>query len=193
LFAGDVALDGGAAANAGALAAALGKLVCNLMINQKKSSEEEARSLLGQLDQLSADLRDASAEEFEGRKQLAEALALPRGAEAERLARAMALEQAAKNSVAPSLRIARNSMEVLELLNELTEIANPIVFADVATGAQLAMTAMRGAVYTSLSNLMMITDEDFNRLRRAEITDLITRGQERTDEIEALFFRLYPR
>ncbi len=193
LFAGDVALDGGAAANAGALAAALGKLVCNLMINQKKSSEEEARSLLGQLDQLSADLRDASVEEFEGRKQLAEALALPRGAEAERLARAMALEHAAKNSVAPSLRIARNSMEVLELLNELTEIANPIVFADVATGAQLAMTAMRGAAYTSLSSLMMISDEDFNRLRRAEITDLITRGQERADEIEALFFRLYPR
>jgi formiminotetrahydrofolate cyclodeaminase len=193
LFAGDVALDGGAAANAGALAAALAKLVCNLMINQKKSSEEEARSLLGQLDQLSSDLRDASAEEFEGRKQLAEALALPRGAEAARLARAMALEQAAKNSVAPSLRIARNSMEVLELLNELTEIANPIVFADVATGAQLAMTAMRGAAYTSLSNLMMISDEDFNRLRRAEITDLITRGQERADEIEALFFRLYPR
>src|SRR5499426_745189 len=191
LFAGDVALDGGAAANAGALAAALGKLVCNLMINQK--NEEEARSLLGQLDQLSADLQEASAEEIEGRKQVAEALTLPRGAEAERLARAMALEQAAKNSVAPSLRVARTSMEVLELLNELTEIANPIVFADVATGAQLAMTAMRGAVYTSLSNLMIITDEDFNRLRRAEITDLITRGQERTDEIEALFFRLYPR
>jgi formiminotetrahydrofolate cyclodeaminase len=193
LFAGDVALDGGAAANAGALAAALGKLVCNLMINQKKSSEEDARSLLGQLDQLSADLRDASTEEFEGRKRLAEALALPRGVEAERLARAMALEQAAKNSAAPLLRIARNSMEILELLNELTEIANPIVFADVATGAQLAMTAMRGAAYTSLSNLMMISDEDFTRLRRAEITDLITRGQERTDEIEALFFRLYPK
>jgi glutamate formiminotransferase len=191
LFAGDVALDGGAAANAGALGAALGKLVCNLMINQK--NEEEARSLLGQLDQLSADLHEASAEEIEGRKQVAEALALPRGAEAERLARAMALEQAAKNSVAPSLRVARNSMEVLELLNELTEIGNPVAFADVATGAQLAMTAMRGAAYTALSSLMMISDEDFNRLRRAEITDLITRGQERTDEIEALFFRLYPR
>jgi len=75
----------------------------------------------------------------------------------------------------------------------LTEIGNPIAFADVATGAQLAMTAMRGAAYTALSSLMMISDEDFNRLRRAEITDLITRGQERTDEIEALFFRLYPR
>jgi glutamate formiminotransferase len=188
----DVAMDG-AAATAGALAAGLGKSICNLMIDQKRSAEEEARGVLGQLDQLSADMRDASAEESEGHKQLAEALALPRGTEAERLARAMALEQAAKNAVAPPLRIARNSMEILELLNELTEISNPTAFADLATGAQLAMTAMRGASYTALSHLLMISDEDFNRRQRNEIVGLITRGQERTDEIEALFFRLYPK
>jgi glutamate formiminotransferase len=190
----NAALDGcGAAAIAGSLAAALGKLVCNLMIDQKKSSEGEARGVLDQLDQLSADLRDASAEESKGRKQVAEALALPRETEAGRLARAMALEQATKNAVSSPLRIARNSMEVLELLNELTEIGNPTAFADVATGAQLAMTAMRGAAYTLLSDLMTISDEDFSRRQRSEITDLVTRGRERTDEIEALFFSLYPR
>jgi len=185
--------SGSAAANAGALAAALGKLVCNLTISQKKSSEEEAQGVLDQLEQLNVDLRRASAEETEGRKQVADALALPRETDAERLARTMALEQATKNAVTAPLRIARNAMEVLELLNELTEIGNPTAFADVATGAQLAMTAMRGAAYNVLSNLLTINDEDFNRRQRAEITDLITRGQERTDEIEALFFRLYPR
>jgi len=194
----NVGNDGGldasaAAAIAGSLAAALGKLVCNLMIDQKKSPEEEARGVLGQLDQLSDDLRDASVEEAKGRKQMDDALALPRDTEAGRLARAMALEQATKNAVSAPLRIARNSMEVLELLNELTEIGNPTAFADVATGAQMAMTAMRGAAYVLLSNLMTINDEDFNRRQRTEITDLITRGRERTDEIEALFFSLYPR
>jgi glutamate formiminotransferase len=183
----------GAAAIAGSLASALGKLVCNVMISQKKSPEGEARGVLGQLDQLSEDLRDASVEESKGRKQVAEALALPRDTEAGRLARAMALEQATKNAVSAPLRIARDSMEVLELLNELTEIGNPTAFADVATGAQLAMTAMRGAAYALLSDLMTITDEDFNRRQRAEITDLIGRGRERTEEIEALFFSLYPR
>lgn len=185
--------SGSAAAQAGALAAALGELVCNLTINQKKSSEEEAHGVLDQLGQLSADLRSASEEEVECRKQVAEAIALPRDTEAERLARTMALEQATKNAVTAPLRIARNAMEVLELLNELTEIGNPSAFADLATGAQLAMTAMRGAAYNVLSNLLTISDEDFNRRQRTEITDLITRGQERTDEIEALFFRLYPR
>jgi glutamate formiminotransferase / formiminotetrahydrofolate cyclodeaminase len=185
--------SGSAAANAAALAASLGKLVCNLTIDQKKSSDEEAQSVLEQLEQLSADMRSASTEESEGRKQVAEALALPRDTEAERLARTMALEQATKNAVTAPLRIARNAMEVLELLNELTEIGNPTAFADVATGAQLAMAAMRGAAYNVLSNLLTINDEDFNFRQRGEVTDLITRGQERTDEIEALFFRLYPR
>jgi len=163
------------------------------MIDQKKSSEEEARGVLGQLDQLSADLREASVEESKVRKQVTEALALPRDSEAERLARTMALEQATKNALTAPLRIARNAMEILELLNELTEIGNPTAFADVAMGAQLAMAAMRGAAYNFLSDLLTISDEDFNGRQRAEITDLITRGQERADEIEALFFRLYPR
>jgi len=185
--------SGSAAANAAALAASLGKLVCTLTINQKKSPDEEARSVLEQLEQLSADMRSASAEESESRKQVAEALALPRDSEAERLARTMALEQATKNAITAPLRLARNSMEVLELLNELTEIGNPTAFADVATGAQLAMAAMRGAAYNVLSNLLTISDEDFNLRQRSEITELITRGQERADEIESLFFRLYPR
>ena len=185
--------SGSAAANAATLGASLGKLVCSLTISQKKGSDEEARGVLDQLEQLSVDMRSASTEEAEGRKQVTEALALPRDTEAERLARAMALEQATKNAVTAPLRIARSSMEVLELLNELTEIGNPTAFADVATGAQLAMAAMRGAAYNVLSNLLTISDEDFNNRQRAEISDLITRGQERADEIEALFFRLYPR
>src|SRR5262247_3768328 len=40
--------SGSAAANAAALAASLGKLVCTLTINQKKSPDEEARSVLEQ-------------------------------------------------------------------------------------------------------------------------------------------------
>ena len=185
--------SGSVAAYVGALAAALGEMVCNLTISQKKSFEEEAISVLDQLGQLSAELRRAMKEEAESRRQVVDAIALPRETEADKLARTIALEQATKNAIAAPLRIAQNTMEVLELLSELTEIGNPSAFADLATGAQLAMTAMRGAAYNVLANLLTINDEDFNRRQRAEITDLITRGQERTDEIEALFFRLYPR
>jgi glutamate formiminotransferase/formiminotetrahydrofolate cyclodeaminase len=185
--------SGSVSAYVGALSAALGQMVCNMTIGQKKSAEEEALGVLEQLEQLAADLRGEIIEEAESREQVVAAIKLPRDSEASRMARAIALEQATKHAVAVPLRVAKNSLEVLELLSELTEIGNPSAFADLATGAQLAITAMRGAAYNVLANLLTINDDDFNREQRAEIASLITRGQDRADEIEALFFRLYPR
>jgi glutamate formiminotransferase/formiminotetrahydrofolate cyclodeaminase len=186
--------DGGSAATyAGILAAALGEMVCNLTIGHKESVEAEVRGVLNQLDQLSEDLRLAMSEEEDARVRVLDAIALPRDSEAEKLARTIAIEDATKNAVAVPLRVAQSGLEVLEMLNVLSEIGNPTAFANLAVGAQLAMAAMRGAAYDALSQLLSINDEEFNRFRRAELSDLITRGQEIADEIEALFFRLYPR
>jgi glutamate formiminotransferase/formiminotetrahydrofolate cyclodeaminase len=186
--------DGGSvAAYAGALAASLGSMVCNLTMGQKASVEAEVRGALNQLEQLSEDLRLAMSEEEESRVRVLDAIALPRETEAEKLSRTIAIEEATKNAIAVPLRVAQSSVEVLELLNELTEIGNPSAFANLAVGAQLAMSALRGAAYDILSQLLSINDEEFNRYRRAELSDLIARGQEIANEIEALFFRLYPR
>ncbi len=84
-------------------------------------------------------------------------------------------------------------MQALELLDELSEIGNPNAFSDLAVGAQLALTAIRGASYNVLINLGSITDEEFSRQHRAEVDELIARGQEVADEIETQFFRLHPR
>ncbi|HKX32727.1 MAG TPA: glutamate formimidoyltransferase [Blastocatellia bacterium] len=186
--------DGGSvAAYAGALAASLGSMVCNLTIGQKATVEAEIRGALNQLEQLSEDLRLAMIEEEESRVRVLDALALPRETEAEKLARTSAIEDATRSAIAVPWRVANSAMEVLELLNELSEIGNPGAFANLAIGAQLAMAALRGAVYDVLSQLFSLNDEDFNRSRRADLSSLVTRGQELTDEIEALFFRLYPR
>lgn len=186
--------DGGSvAAYAGALAASLGSLVCNLTIGQKASVEVETRGILNQLGQLSEDLRLAVVEEAEVRVRLLDAIALPRDTEGEKLARTTAIEEASKNAVAVPLRVAQSSVEVMEWLSVLSEIGNPTAFPNLAVGAQLAMAAMRGAAYNLLSLLLTIYDDEYNRLRRAEITDFINRGQEIADEIETLFFRLYPK
>jgi glutamate formiminotransferase / formiminotetrahydrofolate cyclodeaminase len=198
-FAEDVALgtltpDGGVvAAYTGVLAASLAIMVCNLTVGQKAEVESEIRGVLYQLDRLKEDLRIAISEEDDVGVLLIEAMALPRETDAERLARMTAIEEATKSAIAVPLRVAQGAMEVLELLSELSEVGNPSAFANLAVSAQLAMSTMRGATYDILSQLFSINDEEFNRYRRAELSDLITRGQERADEIEALFFRLYPR
>jgi formiminotetrahydrofolate cyclodeaminase len=54
------------------------------------------------------------------------------------------------------------------------------------------MAAIRGSAYNVLSQLNSINDDDFNRSHRSELSDLINRGKEMADEIEMLFYRLYP-
>jgi len=186
--------DGGTvAAYAGALAAALASLVCNQTIGQHTPAAAEVRAILKQIEQLTADLRLAVSEDAEGRARYLDAIALPRETEAEKLARATAVEDAAKNAMAVPLRVAQSSLEVVEWLSVLAEIGNPAAFPNIATGTQLAMAAIRGAAYNVLSQMASINDDDFNRSHRAELSDLIHRGKEMADEIEMLFFRLYPK
>jgi glutamate formiminotransferase/formiminotetrahydrofolate cyclodeaminase len=181
------------AAYAGALGASLGAMICQLTMGQKPASQREARSTLEQLDQLRADLHRAINEDAETREMVLDAISLSDETEGEQLARTIAIEEAHKNAVAIPLRVAENSIEVLELLGDLTEIGNPSALADLASAAQMAMTAMRGAAYNVFATLLSINDDEFNRARRFQITDLVTRGQQVTDQIESLFFRLYPR
>ncbi|MDX2029729.1 MAG: cyclodeaminase/cyclohydrolase family protein [Blastocatellia bacterium] len=181
------------AAYAGALAASLGGMLCNLTIGQRPAAEKEASAMLDQLDELRTDLYRAINEDAETRELVLDAISLSQESEGEILARTFAIEQATKNAVAIPLRVAENAVEVLELLKELTEICNPSGLADLATGAQLAMAAIRGAVYNTFANLSAIQDEDFNQDRRGQAAELYTRGRAVTDEIEALFFRAFPR
>ncbi len=180
---------GSVSAYAGSLAAALGAMVCNLTIGKKKFAEVEgeAREILVQFEQLQGDLRRAVIEDAESFERVMTAMRLPRESEAEKLARLSAIEQATKGAVAVPLRVAQSAMQVLELLDELSEIGNPNAFSDLAVGAQLALTAIRGASYNVLINLGSITDEEFSRQHRAEVDELIARGQEVADEIEAQF------
>ncbi len=194
--AGTFAPGGGSVnAYAGALAAALGSMVCNLTLGKKKYEdvEQETREILAQLEQLDADLRAAVAEDADSQERMVEVMQLPRITEAERLARTSALEQATRGLIGLRMRVAGSAFDTLELLDELAEVGNPIAFADLTTGAQLALTALRSTSYQVLSNLGALSDEEFTRLRRAELDDLIARGQETADGIEARFFQMYPR
>ncbi|MFN7947104.1 MAG: glutamate formimidoyltransferase [Blastocatellia bacterium] len=180
---------GSVAAYAGALGAALGAMACNLTLGRKKfeAVEIEVRDILTQLDQLGEDLRLAVREDAESFDRVLAAMRLPRGSEASELARASAIEEATKGAIAVPLRVAESAMQVLELLDELSEICNPNVFADLTVGAQMALTAIRGASYNVLANLTALSDSEFSRQRRAEVEELISHGQEIADEIEESF------
>ncbi|NOT58697.1 MAG: glutamate formimidoyltransferase [Acidobacteria bacterium] len=194
--AGDLSPGGGSvAAYAGSLAAALGVMTGNLTLGKKKyeNVEAEIRELIAQLDDLSDDLRAAIPEDSDSQERALDAIRMPRASEAERLARDGAIEEATKALVTLRLRVAGNASEILDLLDELSEIGNPIAFADLAVGAQLALTALRGAAYQIFTCLGSIADPEFTNRHRAELDEMLTRGQDAVVGVEERFFKMYPR
>ncbi len=184
--------SGSVAAYAGSLAAALGSMVCNMTIAHKQEIRTDVEGIIDQIEQLGADLRMAVEEDAECRISLEDAIALPRETEGEKLARTFAIEEATRNSIAVPQRVAQSAFGVIELLSELSEVVNPAVLAELASGAQLALAALRGAAYNILSLLLTLKDDEFNRTQREELRDYIIRGHRMTADIESIFLAVYP-
>jgi glutamate formiminotransferase/formiminotetrahydrofolate cyclodeaminase len=184
--------SGSIAAYAGLLATELGVLVCNLSKGHKRASEDEIRTMLERLEQLNADLQLAQKEDVECRERVLDAMSLPRATEGEKLARTMAIEQATKNAVAVPLRVAESAMQTLDVLSDLAEMCPPNGVSDLALSAQLAMTAIRGATYNIMPNLLAIGDKEFAEQCREQINDLLDDGRQTTAQVEGLFARVYP-
>lgn len=184
--------SGSIAAYAGMLATELGVMVCNLASGYKRANEDEASSMLERLEQLSADLQTAMKEDTECREQVLDAMSLPRANEGEKLARMMAIEQATKNAVAVPLRVAESARQTLEVLSDLAEMCPPNGVSDLALSAQLAITAIRGATYNILPNLLAIGDKEFAERCREQINDTLEDGRHVAAQVEGLFARMYP-
>jgi len=188
---------GSVAAYSGALAAALGVMVCNLTIGRKRFAavEPQTRQIRTELEQMLNDLKRGVSEDAESFDRVLAARRLPKDAEGDKLARDAAIEEATKGAVAVPLRVASISARLLELLAELVEIGNPnglsdlADLADLAVGAQLALTAIRGAAYNVLINLSALVDAEFSKLRRDEVEEMVSRGQQLADEIEVRFMK----
>lgn len=184
--------SGSIAAYAGMLATELAVMVGKMTARQKPSVEDEIAVMLERLEQLSADLQLALKEDVEGRERVLDAVNLPRESEAEKLARAMAIEQATKNAIAIPLRIAESAMQVLDILSDLYEMGNAGGFSDLALSAQLSATAIRGAAYNILPSVMNISDREFAEDCRAQILEMLETGNDVAERIENFFLRLYP-
>ncbi len=193
IAAGSLAPESGSmAAYSGMLATELAVMVCNLADSQKRAVEDEVKVMLERLEQLGADLQLALREDIEGRERVLDAMSLPRDTEGEKLARVMAIEQATKNAVAVPLRVAESSMQTLDVLGDLAGICPPNGVSDLALSAQLAMTAIRGASYNILPNLLSISDKEFAEQCRAQLNDLLHDGRQAAAQIESFFNRIYP-
>ncbi|MFZ4626985.1 MAG: glutamate formimidoyltransferase [Blastocatellia bacterium] len=207
-FAGEVASDlppvgaGGVVAYVGALAAALGAFVCRSSPMATRGTvappdqvspriDEDLARVLGQLTELSGELRITVGEEAEARAASLAWRDRSSAEEADRLARLTAAEAATRRARSVSLRVVTAAHEVLELLLELAERQVPVALADLVAGAQLAAAATRGAACLALAQLPSRSDEELSGAEEGqpeELRELLLRSREILERIEQRFF-----
>ena len=171
---------GGGAAMAGALAAALASMVCNLTIGKEKfaAQECEVKALLQEAEQVRQDLLALVEDDAAVFNSFMACYKLPKTTDAEKAARTAAIREAAKQAAEVPLAIAKASYKVLQLAHRLVIIGNPGVITDGACSALLARAALRCAEYNVRINLGLTKDEAYNEQVAAELNKLLKTAEE---------------
>lgn len=170
---------GGGAAMAGALAAALSSMVCNLTLGKEKfaAQEAEVESVLVKAECARERLLELVQEDAAVFNSFMSCYKLPKATEEEKAARTAAIRAAAKKAAEVPLAIARESFAVLELADELVVCGNPSVITDGACSGLLARAALRCAEYNVRINLGLTKDAEWNAQVQAELEAMLTQAE----------------
>ena len=162
---------GGASALCGALAAALGGMVCALTSGKAKFAPVQPE--LDRISDRAAQLRtellaliDGDAEAF---APLARAYSLPKDAPD----REEITEKCLADAAEAPMKILRCCCEVIGLMEELSPICSRLAVSDVGTGAVLAWGAMYGAAMNVLVNTKLMNNRERAEAMNAEVRELM--------------------
>ncbi len=178
---------GSVAAHCGMLAAALGRMVCNITIGKPKYAavEDRLKQINAELEQLGTRLRELIVEDAASFEAVRSAYRLPKETDDEKAERQRQIESATWGATNTPYETARRSLEVLRLLAEVASIGNPNALSDVAVGGQLAQTAVKGAYYNVAINLGTITDRERAAEIERQVKSLIKDAEAIAREIES--------
>ncbi len=151
---------GSVSALAGALAAALGEMVCRSTLGRKSFAtysgtlEESLVQLAGLRERLLANIdRDAASYDA-----VVAAMKLPRSTDAEQAARTAAIEAGSKTAAEVPMETAEVAAEVTRVIESVRPITIPQASSDLAVALDLAAAARRGAVENVRANLPSVRD-----------------------------------
>jgi formiminotetrahydrofolate cyclodeaminase len=178
---------GSVSAYCGMLAASLGQMVCNLTIGKPKYADAEQRltEIKSELERLGARLRELISEDADSFEAVLQAYRLPKESEGQKTHRAARIQIALRGAVDVPFETAQRSFDVLGLLRELANIGNPNAISDVAVGARLAQTAIRGASYNVSVNLDSISERDATERTREQMSAMIEQSGIIAEQVEA--------
>ena len=165
---------GGASALCGALAAALGSMVCNLTVGKKKYAdvEEEVKETLQTTEALRTELLALIREDAEAFEPLSRAYSLPRETEEEIRLRDTVMEEALRRAGETPLRMMRAAAKLVPPLRFLSEKGSRLVVSDVGVAAYFARAALEGAALNVYINTRLMKDRSFAEAMEREADEL---------------------
>lgn len=151
---------GSVAAHTGALAAALGEMVCGLTLKRKSlaSHHASAAEALKRLQELRVELTSMIDRDAASYDEVMAAMKLPKASEAEQQARNRAIEAASKKAALVPLRTAELIREVIAALDGLKGKTLPQAASDLIVAKALGGAGMTGAMENVRVNLPSIGD-----------------------------------
>ena len=176
---------GSISAYMGALAAALGTMVANLSAHKAGWDErweefsnyaEGGRILVDQL----LELVDEDTDAF---NEIMSAIQMPKGTDAEKRARAEAMESATLHAAQVPLRTMHAAYDAFDLCEAMTDLGNPASVSDAGVGALAARAAVLGAGLNVRINAAGLSDKEKANELIAQANELATKAIEREKEI----------
>lgn len=176
---------GSISAYMGALAAALGTMVANLSAHKAgwddRWDEFSAQAEQGQ--KLMNELLALVNEDTAAFNTIMAALGMPKGTDAEKAARAEALERATLYAAEVPLRTMRAALACFPLLLSMAQTGNPASVSDAGVGALAARSAVIGAGLNVRINAAGLSDKTLAAKLIAEAGELSTAAKAREAEV----------
>ena len=165
---------GSAAALVGAMSAALLSMVGNLTIGKEKylDVENDIKRLLEKSEKLRADFEELIEKDIEAFNQFMAIIKLPKETKEQKENRSREMQNALKDAANVPLEIARKSLEVLNICQEVAAKGNKNVISDAGVGAIVAEAAFESAILNVKINSGMIKDEKDKKDLNREIEEL---------------------
>jgi glutamate formiminotransferase/formiminotetrahydrofolate cyclodeaminase len=164
---------GSISASVGAMGAALATMVANLS-SHKRGWDERWEEFSNWADKGKAyyvELLRLVDEDTTAFNRLMDAFGLPKGTDAEKAARQVAIQEATMGAIQIPLRVMQAALASMEVIQAMAQIGNPASVSDAGVGALCAQTAVMGAFLNVRINCANLAD-------KARVTEIIARGQE---------------
>jgi len=176
---------GGASALTGALAAALGSMVCNLTVGRKKFAgvEDEMKMVLEKTEKIRnrfTELIDEDEEAFTG---LMNGFKMPKESELEKTLRSEKIQSATKKAALVPLEMMHHCCDLIPLAMAAAVKGNPNVLSDAGVSALLAGAAAQAAALNVHINLSGLKDRKWAQDKFAEMNRMLKEIREGTDGV----------